>query len=149
MGRSGPAFLAYPNFAAYTEWNNSLIYSTTAGYLATRIAGAPPMRQPQAPVAQLQFNELREMQQLLVRAGFNVGKVDGIMGQQSRTAVKAMQIKYGLPADSWPTCELLGRVRGQGRHSGATPTGPGKARADGGEPESRCEGHAAQNTSGF
>ena len=113
MGRTGPAFLAYPNFAAYTEWNNSLIYSTTAGYLATRIAGAPPMRRPAAPVAQLPFNELRELQQLLVRAGFNVGKVDGIMGQQSRTAVKAMQIKYGLPADSWPTAELLARMRGQ------------------------------------
>jgi lytic murein transglycosylase len=111
MGRTGPAFLAYPNFAAYTEWNNSLIYSTTAGYLATRIAGAPPMRQPQGPVAQLPFNELREMQQLLVRAGFNVGKIDGIMGQLSRTAVKAMQIKYGLPADSWPTAELLARMR--------------------------------------
>jgi peptidoglycan hydrolase-like protein with peptidoglycan-binding domain len=109
----GPAFLAYPNFAAYTEWNNSLIYSTTAGYLATRIAGAAPMRHPAAPVAQLPFNELRELQQLLVRAGFNVGKIDGIMGQQSRTAVKAMQIKYGLPADSWPTAELLARMRGQ------------------------------------
>jgi lytic murein transglycosylase len=112
MGRSGPAFLAYANFAAYTEWNNSLIYSTTAGYLATRIAGAAPMHRPAAPVAQLPFNELRELQQLLVRAGFNVGKVDGVMGQQSRTAVKAMQIKYGLPADSWPTAELLARMRG-------------------------------------
>ena len=58
------------------------------------------------------FNELRELQQLLVRAGFNVGKVDGVMGQQSRSAVKAMQIKYGLPADSWPTAELLARMRG-------------------------------------
>jgi lytic murein transglycosylase len=112
MGRKGPAFLAYANFAAYTEWNNSLIYSTTAGYLATRIAGAPPMQRPAAPVAQLPFNELRELQQLLVRAGFNVGKVDGVMGQQSRSAVKAMQIKYGLPADSWPTAELLARMRG-------------------------------------
>jgi len=112
MGRTGPAFLAYPNFAAYTEWNNSLIYSTTAGYLATRIAGAAPMQRPAAPVAQLPFNELRELQQLLVRAGFNVGKVDGVMGQQSRSAVKAMQIKYGLPADSWPTAELLARMRG-------------------------------------
>jgi lytic murein transglycosylase len=112
MGRTGPAFLAYANFAAYTEWNNSLIYSTTAGYLATRIAGAPPMLRPVAPVAQLPFNELRELQQLLVRAGFNVGKVDGVMGQQSRSAVKAMQIKYGLPADSWPTAELLARMRG-------------------------------------
>jgi lytic murein transglycosylase len=115
MGRMGPAFLAYPNFAAYTEWNNSLIYSTTAGYLATRIAGAAPMHRPAAPVAQLPFNELREMQQLLVRAGFNVGKVDGVMGQQSRTAVKAMQVKYSLPADSWPSAELLARMRGQPR----------------------------------
>ena len=112
MGRNGPAFLAYANFAAYTEWNNSLIYSTTAGYLATRIAGAPPMQRPAGPVAQLPFNELRELQQLLVRAGYDVGKVDGVMGQQSRTAVKAMQIKYGLAADSWPTAELLARMRG-------------------------------------
>jgi lytic murein transglycosylase len=125
MGRTGPAFLAYANFAAYTEWNNSLIYSTTAGYLATRIAGAAPMHRPTAPIAQLPFNELRELQQLLVRAGFNVGKVDGVMGQQSRSAVKAMQIKYGLPADSWPTAELLARMRGP--RVAAPPSGPAAA----------------------
>lgn len=112
MGRFGPAFMAYANFAAYTEWNNSLIYSTTAGYLASRIAGAAPMRRPAGQVAQLPFNELKQLQQLLVQAGFNVGKVDGVLGQQSRAAVKAMQIKYGLPADSWPTAELLTRMRG-------------------------------------
>jgi lytic murein transglycosylase len=115
MGRTGPAFLAYANFAAYTEWNNSLIYSTTAGYLASRIAGAAPLRRPAVPVAQLPFNEIKELQQLLVRAGFTVGKVDGVLGQQSRSAVKAMQIKYGLPADSWPTAELLARMRGTPR----------------------------------
>ena len=111
MGRHGPAFLAYANFAAYTEWNNSLIYSTTAAYLATRIAGASKMRAPSAPVAQLSHAELRELQQLLQKRGFNVGKVDGILGQQSRTAVKAMQVKFGLPADSWPTAELLAALR--------------------------------------
>jgi lytic murein transglycosylase len=115
MGRMGPAFLTYPNFAAYTEWNNSLIYSTTAAYLAARIAGAAPMRRPAARVAQLPFSEIKELQQLLVRAGFDVGKVDGVLGQQSRSAVKAMQIKYGLPADSWPTAELLARMRGTPR----------------------------------
>jgi lytic murein transglycosylase len=120
MGRTGPAFLAYANFAAYTEWNNSLIYSVTAGYLATRIAGAAPMRRPAGAVAQLQLNEIKELQQLLVRAGFDVGKVDGVLGQQSRTAVKAMQIKYGLPADSWPTADLLARMRG-GPRAQATP----------------------------
>lgn len=112
MGRFGPAFMAYANFAAYTEWNNSLIYSTTAGYLASRIAGAAPMRRPAGQVAQLPFSELKQLQQLLVQAGFNVGKIDGVLGQQSRAAVKAMQIKYGLPADSWPTAELLARMRG-------------------------------------
>lgn len=112
MGRFGPAFLAYANFDAYTQWNNSLIYSTTAAYLATRIAGAAPMRRPSAPVAQLSFTEIREMQQILARQGFNVGKIDGVLGQQSRTAVKAMQQKFGLPADSWPTAELMARLRG-------------------------------------
>jgi lytic murein transglycosylase len=112
MGRTGPAFLAYANFAAYTEWNNSLIYSTTAGYLASRIAGAPPMHRPSTPVVQLPFPQIKELQQLLVRAGFDVGKVDGVLGQQSRTAVKAMQVKFGLPADSWPTAELVARMRG-------------------------------------
>jgi lytic murein transglycosylase len=121
MGRMGPAFLAYANFAAYTEWNNSLIYSTTAAYLATRIAGAPPMRRPTAAVAQLPLNEIKELQQLLVRAGFDVGKVDGVLGQQSRTAVKAMQVKFGLPADSWPTVELLAKMRGGARAQAASP----------------------------
>jgi len=112
MGRFGPAFLAYANFAAYTEWNNSLIYSTTAAYLATRIAGAAPMRKPAAPVAQLSFNEIKELQQLLARQGYSVGKIDGILGQQSRIAVKTVQMKFGLPADSWPTADLLARLRG-------------------------------------
>jgi lytic murein transglycosylase len=113
MGKDGPAFLAYANFAAYTEWNNSLIYSITAGYLATRIAGAPPMRKPQGQIAQLSFSEIKELQQLLARAGYNVGKIDGILGQQSRIAVKAVQSGFGLPADAWPTAELLARMRSE------------------------------------
>jgi lytic murein transglycosylase len=127
MGRTGPAFLAYENFGAYTEWNNSLIYATTAAFLATRIAGAGPMRKPTTSVVQLPFNDLKELQQLLTKQGFNVGKIDGVMGQQSRIAVKTMQVKYGLPADSWPTEELLTRMRGGPRPApapGALPPPP-------------------------
>ena len=43
MGRFGPAFLAYDNFQAYLKWNQSLNYSLTAAYYATRLDGAPPM----------------------------------------------------------------------------------------------------------
>jgi lytic murein transglycosylase len=113
MGRLGPAFLAYQNFQVYLQWNNSLVYSTTAAYLATRIAGAPAMRHGSPPPA-LAFEDMKAMQGMLARAGFDVGKIDGFAGLKTRQAVKAMQIKYGLPADSYPTAELLARMRGGG-----------------------------------
>jgi len=34
-----------------------------------------------------------------------------VLGLKSRQAVRDMQIKYGQPADSWPTAELLARLR--------------------------------------
>jgi lytic murein transglycosylase len=111
MGRLGPAFLAYPNFQVYLQWNNSLVYSTTAAYLATRIAGAPALRHGTPPPA-LAFEDMKALQGMLVRAGFDVGKIDGFAGLKTRQAVKAMQMKYGLPADSYPTAELLARMRG-------------------------------------
>jgi lytic murein transglycosylase len=111
MGRLGPAFLVYPNFDIYLQWNNSLVYSTTAAYLATRIAGAPPLHRGNPPPA-LPFAEIKDMQAMLVRSGHDVGAVDGFLGLKTRQAVKAMQLKYGLPADSYPTAELLARMRG-------------------------------------
>ena len=111
MGRFGPAFLVYANFQVYLQWNNSLVYSTTAAYLATRIAGAPPLHRGNPPPA-LAFNDMKEMQSILARSGHDVGAIDGFLGLKTRQAVKAMQIKYGLPADSYPTAELLARMRG-------------------------------------
>ncbi|MGE0009099.1 MAG: lytic murein transglycosylase [Parvibaculaceae bacterium] len=112
MGRHGPAFLAYPNFTkVYLKWNESLIYSTTAAYFATRLAGAPAVGKGNGPVHALDYNQIMELQRILTRMGYDVGKVDGKLGAQSRAAVKSVQIKLGLPADSWPTTELLNRLR--------------------------------------
>jgi lytic murein transglycosylase len=111
MGRNGPAFLGYPNFKIYTEWNHSLIYATTAAYLATRLAGAPRVDPGRGEVDGLSFAETRELQQILARRGYDVGKVDGITGAQTRAAVRDVQKKIGLPADSYPTPELLSRLR--------------------------------------
>lgn len=111
MGRNGPAFLAYRNFNVYLEWNSSLVYATTAAYFATRLAGAPRVSRGNGEIDALSFAETRELQQLLQRQGLSVGKVDGIIGEQTRAAVKAMQIKLGLAADSYPTQELLTRMR--------------------------------------
>src|SRR5215467_8085374 len=111
MGRFGPAFLGYENFRVYLQWNNALVYSTTAAYLATRIAGAPPLHRGNPP-APLPFNDVKALQTMLVRAGYDVGAIDGFLGLKTRQAVKAMQIKYNLLADSYPTTELLARMRG-------------------------------------
>ncbi len=113
MGRFGPAFLAHHNFRqVYLQWNQSLNYATTAGYLATRIAGAGPMRRGNRQVASLSFEQAKELQRLLTKNGHDVGKIDGTIGASTRAAVKAMQQKYGLPPDSYPTPELLAALGG-------------------------------------
>jgi lytic murein transglycosylase len=110
MGRNGPAFLAYPNFDVYLQWNQSLVYSTTAGYYATRLAGAPALGRGRAPIEPFTQAQAKELQQLLVKRGYDVGKIDGVIGASSRVAIREMQTKFGLPADAYPTPELLDRL---------------------------------------
>ncbi len=112
MGRFGPAFLTYDNFQVYLKWNNSLVYSTTAAYYATRLAGAPAMGKGSGTVPPISMEQTRELQQLLIRHGYDVGGADGKLGTATRVAVKAVQIKLGLPADSYPTPDLITRLRG-------------------------------------
>ncbi len=112
QGRLGPSFLVFDNFQVYLKWNSSLVYSTTAAYYATRLAGAPPMRRGNGtPPPPLAMEQAKELQQLLIKAGYDVGGADGKLGLSSRQATRAMQIKLGLPADSYPTQELLTRLR--------------------------------------
>ncbi|HEX2256067.1 MAG TPA: lytic murein transglycosylase [Afifellaceae bacterium] len=111
MGRNGPAFLAYPNFDVYLEWNQSLVYATTAAYFATRLAGAPRVSGGgNAPA--LSLEQVKQLQELLASRGYDVGGVDGVIGAKTRAAIKDAQQRLGLPADSWPTPELLARLRG-------------------------------------
>jgi membrane-bound lytic murein transglycosylase B len=112
MGRNGPAFLAYPNFDVYLQWNNSLVYSTTAAYLATRIAGAPAVARGTIGDDKLSVAEVRQVQTLLAAKGYAIGNADGIIGASTREAVKAEQLKVGLPADSYPSRDLLQKLSG-------------------------------------
>ncbi|MEW5965287.1 MAG: lytic murein transglycosylase [Pseudomonadota bacterium] len=111
MGRHGPAFLAYPNFRIYLEWNQSLTYATTAAYLATRIDGAAPMSKGRPGIPVLGVEEAKELQRLLAKRRHDVGEVDGKIGEKTRQAVKTEQIRLRLPADSYPTPELLDALR--------------------------------------
>ena len=109
MGHKGPAFLAYHNFDMFLEWNQSLVYSTTAAYFATRLAGARKVLRG-GKITPLNQKELKSLQRKLIKRGFDVGKIDGIIGKKTRAAVKVMQQKLGLPADSYPTKGLLAKL---------------------------------------
>ena len=110
MGRGGPAFLAYPNFDTFLGWNQSFVYAMTAAYFAARLAGAPAVQRGN-PTPGLNAREVAELQRSLARQGLKVGKIDGKLGLETRAAVKQAQLRLGLPADSWPTQELLARLR--------------------------------------
>lgn len=109
MGRNGPAFFAYDNFDVYFEWNQSFTYVTTAAYFATRLAGAPAYIAGN-PAPGLSGEQMQSLQQKLVGRGYDVGGIDGILGEKTREAIQAEQQRLGLPADAWPTANLLGAL---------------------------------------
>ena len=106
MGRKGPAFIAYPNFDVYFEWNQSFVYVTTAAYFATRLEGAPVFTVG-SPDPALSDSQMKSLQSKLQKRGYDVGKIDGILGAKTRAAVQAEQKRLGQPADAWPTNALL------------------------------------------
>ncbi|CDZ47463.1 lytic murein transglycosylase [Neorhizobium galegae] len=106
QGRKGPAFLTYPNFSIYLEWNQSFIYTTSAAYFATRLSGAPTYLKG-TPDQGLDDSGMKALQTKLEALGHNIGKVDGILGSGTRQAVQKEQARLGQPADGWPTQTLL------------------------------------------
>ena len=109
QGHQGPAFIAYPNFNVYFEWNQSFTYVLTAAYFATRLSGAPVF-DPGNPDPGLSGDQMKALQRKLAARGHDVGAIDGILGAGTRAAVQAEQERLGLPADAWPTTTLLNRL---------------------------------------
>ncbi len=50
---------------------------------------------------------MKALQTKLEARGHDVGKIDGILGSGTRTAVQKEQKRLGLPADGWPDAALL------------------------------------------
>lgn len=111
-GHRGPAFLITDNFRAILRYNNSSAYALAIGLLAENFQGKgevagswPRGEQP------LSRSERLELQERLVAQGFDPGTPDGIIGANTRKAIRGFQQRLGWPADGHPTQELLGRLR--------------------------------------
>lgn len=111
-GARGPAFLVTANFRALLRYNNSVSYALAVAHLADRIEGGAPFA-TSWPVSDtpLSLSEREELQELLARRGHAVGSPDGIIGDQTRAAIRATQRTLNLMEDGHPSSELLLRLR--------------------------------------
>lgn len=111
-GAKGPAFLVTGNFRAILRYNPAEAYALSVGHLADRIAGGEPVMSawPEAdrPLAR---GEREELQKRLLDRGLDTGAPDGIIGRQSRAAIRAFQRTRGLPEDGYPSLQLLELLR--------------------------------------
>jgi len=110
-GRNGPVFLVTSNFDAIKTYNNSTAYALSVGLLGDAVAGGPglvaqwPIRDHPLTAAQIQ-----KLQTQLQRMGYDVGKIDGKIGDTLRSAVSAYQERHGLPPDGYANQALFNRV---------------------------------------
>ncbi len=112
-GAKGPAFLVTRNFDAIYSYNAAESYGLAIAHLADRLRGGGPFVTPW-PTDDLGLTraERRELQTLLLARGHDIGEVDGLLGEKTRTAVRAEQTRLGWEADGRAGQKLLKALRG-------------------------------------
>ena len=111
-GPKGPAFLVFRNFDAIYSYNAAESYGLSIAHLADRIGGGSVFKTPwPTDDAGTSRAERREIQQLLIKRGYDIGEVDGLIGALSRKAISDFQAKVGMPADGRAGQRLLKALR--------------------------------------
>jgi peptidoglycan lytic transglycosylase B len=113
-GIQGPGFLMLHNFRVIMRYNPAEAYALAIGHLADRLRGGGPFVQgwPRHEKV-LSRTERLELQQLLERAGFDVGEPDGRVGARTRAAIRDFQARIGRVPDGFASASLLKRLRAQ------------------------------------
>ena len=94
------------------KYNPAEAYALAIGHLADRLRGGGPIVQPWPRDERvLTRAERLELQQHLVRYGFDVGEPSGRLGQKTRAAVRDFQARSGLVPDGFATMAILERLR--------------------------------------
>jgi lytic murein transglycosylase len=111
-GVRGPAFLVGSNFRTILRYNNSTSYALAVSLLAQRIAGGPGVQGAWPRDLQpLSRDQVMALQGALNDRGFGAGSADGQLGPATRQALRAWQRSQGLPADGYPTLDMLAKLQ--------------------------------------
>jgi len=110
-GLKGPVFLVTSNFDAIKTYNNSTAYALSVGLLGDAVSGGrgllapwPTHDHPLTPA------QIQKLQSKLKTMGYEVGAVDGKIGDTLRSAVSAYQERNGLTPDGYADQALFQRI---------------------------------------
>ncbi|WP_019673296.1 lytic murein transglycosylase [Psychrobacter lutiphocae] len=102
-GAEGPAFLVGRNFDAFYAYNASENYALAIGHLSQLIAQKSNQVSFATPWPTddpgLSRKQSREVQQALHDLGYDIGEVDGFIGDGTRKAIQQYQTDNNLEAD--------------------------------------------------
>ena len=110
-GALGPAFLALDNFLVIKAYNMSDLYALFVGNLGDRIGGGEAFQTPWADVKQLSATGIQEIQTGLKHLGYDIAKIDGKAGMNTRALIGVYQKANSLKVDCWPSEAVVKHLR--------------------------------------
>ena len=112
-GAGGPAFLLLPNHFAIRKYNNSMSYALGIGLLADRFAGEAGLVKAWPYEVPLSLVARQQAQRNLTKLGFDTGPADGVIGANTRAALRAWQQSRGVPADGYLSTAIIQRLQAE------------------------------------
>ena len=106
QGANGPAFLALPNHYVIRRYNNSVSYALAIGLIADGVQGKPALTKAWPNDAPLTRDQRIGAQNALTRMGYDTKGVDGVIGANTRAALRRWQLANGRTADGYLTADL-------------------------------------------
>jgi membrane-bound lytic murein transglycosylase B len=110
-GLNAPVFLVTSNFDVIKTYNNSTAYALSVGLLGDAVTGGPSLA-AQWPTHDrtLTAAQIQRLQLKLKKLGYDVGAIDGKIGDALRSAVRAYQERNDLTPDGYASQALFSRV---------------------------------------
>ena len=117
-GAGGPVFLVFKNFDAIYSYNAAESYALAIAHLSDRLQGKGGSSTTwPTDDAGTSRAERREIQQFLLNRGYDIGKVDGLIGDKTRQAIRQEQNRLGLSPTGRAGQQILRAFRNENAKS--------------------------------